>query len=139
MEEMMIRGDASQPLKRLKGRLCGTYPTTVPLVGERRSRKRTTRLSDGRPPFGASSSPGCANFGLKYLARQHKDDYPSASAFIEKNFYVDDGLTSVPSIEEAKKLIVEAQELCKEEVYVSINSTRMKGKSWTPWTHQKEQ
>ncbi|KAJ8388711.1 hypothetical protein AAFF_G00131200 [Aldrovandia affinis] len=63
--------------------------------------------------FGASSSPGCANFGLKYLARQHKDDYPSASAFIEKNFYVDDGLTSVPSIEEAKKLIVEAQELCK--------------------------
>ncbi|KAJ8366280.1 hypothetical protein AAFF_G00363170 [Aldrovandia affinis] len=36
--------------------------------------------------FGASSSPGCANFGLKYLARQHKDDYPSASAFIEKNF-----------------------------------------------------
>ena len=63
--------------------------------------------------FGAASSPGCANFGLKYLARQHKDDYPSASAFIEKNFYVDDGLTSVPSIEEAKKLIVEAQELCR--------------------------
>ncbi|KAJ8411417.1 hypothetical protein AAFF_G00162250 [Aldrovandia affinis] len=62
--------------------------------------------------FGASSSPGCANFGLKYLARQHKDDYPSASAFIEE-LYVDDGLTSVPSIEEAKKLIVEAQELCK--------------------------
>lgn len=63
--------------------------------------------------FGAASSPGCANFGLKYLARQYKDDYPSASAFIEKNFYVDDGLTSVPSIEEAKKLIVEAQDLCK--------------------------
>lgn len=63
--------------------------------------------------FGAVSSPGCANFGLKNLARQHKDDYPSASAFVEKNFYVDDGLTSVPSIEEAKKLIAEAQELCK--------------------------
>ncbi|XP_077954078.1 uncharacterized protein LOC144391329 [Gasterosteus aculeatus] len=64
--------------------------------------------------FGAASSPGCANFGLKYLARQHKEDYPSASAFVEKNFYVDDGLISVPSVEEAKELIAEAQELCKK-------------------------
>ncbi|KAL6479012.1 hypothetical protein MHYP_G00124450 [Metynnis hypsauchen] len=63
--------------------------------------------------FGAALSPGCANFGLKYLARQHKADYPSASAFIEKNFYVDDGLTSVPSIEAATKLITESQKLCK--------------------------
>ncbi|XP_055366070.1 uncharacterized protein LOC129604298 [Betta splendens] len=63
--------------------------------------------------FGAASSPGCANFGLKYLARQHKDNFPSASAFIEKNFYVDDGLVSVQSIEEAKNLIIEAQKLCK--------------------------
>ncbi|XP_026059678.1 uncharacterized protein LOC113044182 [Carassius auratus] len=63
--------------------------------------------------FGAASSPGCANFGLKHLARQHKATYPLASTFIEKNFYVDDGLVSVPSVEEAKKLITESQELCK--------------------------
>ncbi|KAK5907106.1 hypothetical protein CesoFtcFv8_004989 [Champsocephalus esox] len=63
--------------------------------------------------FGASSSSGCATFGLKYLAQHHKSDYPLASAFIENNFYVDDGLTSVPSVEEAKGLIVQAQELCK--------------------------
>jgi hypothetical protein len=63
--------------------------------------------------FGAGSPPGCANFALKYLAQQHKVDYPAASAFIEKNFYVDDGLTSVSSVEEAQKCIVEAQELCK--------------------------
>ncbi|KAF7646247.1 hypothetical protein LDENG_00190950 [Lucifuga dentata] len=63
--------------------------------------------------FGTASSPGCANFGLKYLAQQHKVDYPSASAFIEKNFYVDNGLTSVPTVKEAKKVIIEAQELCK--------------------------
>ncbi|XP_046708913.1 uncharacterized protein LOC124388391 [Silurus meridionalis] len=61
--------------------------------------------------FGATSSPGCANFGLKYLARQHKGEYPSASAFVERNFYVDDGLISVPSVEEAKELIAEAREL----------------------------
>ncbi|KAI7806542.1 hypothetical protein IRJ41_007791 [Triplophysa rosa] len=63
--------------------------------------------------FGAASSPGCANFGFKYLAEQYKSEYPSASSFIQKNFYVDDGLMSVPSIQEAKKLIVETQALCK--------------------------
>ncbi|KAK7933319.1 hypothetical protein WMY93_004215 [Mugilogobius chulae] len=63
--------------------------------------------------FGAGSSPGCANFGLKYLAQQHRLDYPKASAFVEKNFYVDDGLTSVPSVSEAKELITESQKLCK--------------------------
>ncbi|XP_054600468.2 uncharacterized protein [Nothobranchius furzeri] len=64
--------------------------------------------------FGAASSPGCANFGLKHLARQHKASYPLASTFMEKNFYVDDGLVSIPSIDEAKKLISESQELCKK-------------------------
>ena len=63
--------------------------------------------------FGAASSPGCANFALKHLARQHKIDYPLASAFVERNFYVDDGLVSVPSVDDAKKLITECQELCK--------------------------
>lgn len=63
--------------------------------------------------FGAGSSPGCANFGLKYLAQQCEADYPSAAAFIEKNFYVDDGLTSVPSVTEATDLIINAQQLCK--------------------------
>lgn len=63
--------------------------------------------------FGAASSPGCANFGIKYLAEQCKFEYPSASSFIKKNFYVDDGLISVPSIQKAKELIIEAQALCK--------------------------
>lgn len=63
--------------------------------------------------FGAASSPGCANFSLKYLAQQHKVEQPAASAFIEKNFYVDDGLSSVATVEEAKELIVKTQELCK--------------------------
>ncbi len=52
--------------------------------------------------FGAASSPGCANFGLKYLAQQFKVTSPAASAFIEKDFYVDDGLTSVSTVQELK-------------------------------------
>ncbi|XP_053186963.1 uncharacterized protein LOC128370707 [Scomber japonicus] len=63
--------------------------------------------------FGAASSPGCANFGLKYLAQQHKSEYPVASSFVENGFYVDDGLVSVPTIKEASDLINEAQDLCR--------------------------
>jgi len=65
--------------------------------------------------FGGTWSPRCANFGLKHLARQHKATSPLASTFVEKNFYVDDGIVSVPSVEEAKKLITELQELCRSK------------------------
>ncbi len=40
-------------------------------------------------------------------------DFSVAPAFLERNFYVDDGLISVSSVKEAKELTVEAQELCK--------------------------
>ncbi len=62
--------------------------------------------------FGASSSPGCGNFGMKHLASQHEAEYPSAAGFIRKHFYVDDGLISLESIDEAIKLVKEAQALC---------------------------
>lgn len=63
--------------------------------------------------FGAVSSPGCTNFGLRYLVQQHKTDHPLASAFVDNNFYVDDGLISAPMVEEAKELIIGVQQLCK--------------------------
>lgn len=62
--------------------------------------------------FGASSSPGCANYGLKYLASINETEYPLAASFIRRNFYVDDGLVSVESAESAIKLVEEAQALC---------------------------
>ena len=63
--------------------------------------------------FGAASSPGCANYGLKHLAQEHKEEFPMASCFIARNFYVDDGITSLPSQGEAVKLAKEARELCQ--------------------------
>lgn len=63
--------------------------------------------------FGTTSSPEHANFGLKYLMQQQKVNHLSASEFFEKNFYVDDVLTSVRSVDEAKELIIDAQDLCK--------------------------
>lgn len=62
--------------------------------------------------FGAASSPGCANFGLKHLAKENSDLYPKASQFIMRDFYVDDGLASVENTQDAIQLAREAQELC---------------------------
>eukprot|EP00057_Strongylocentrotus_purpuratus_P017851 XP_011672325.1 PREDICTED: uncharacterized protein LOC105442158 [Strongylocentrotus purpuratus] len=64
--------------------------------------------------FGAASSPGCANYGLKYLARHCSNEFPLASRFVERSFYVDDGLVSVSSEEEAIQLANEARQLCSK-------------------------
>ena len=58
--------------------------------------------------FGASSSPACANYGLKQIA----NDSPGAAHFVRRNFYVDDRLTSVDSIDKAKNLITQTREMC---------------------------
>ncbi|XP_020567593.2 uncharacterized protein LOC105356562 [Oryzias latipes] len=62
--------------------------------------------------FGASSSPGCANYGLKHLAMQNKNLYPLGSQFVMRDFYVDDGVASVETTKEAIQLAREATELC---------------------------
>ncbi|XP_026124742.1 uncharacterized protein LOC113106917 [Carassius auratus] len=61
--------------------------------------------------FGASSSPGCANYGLKYLASIERK-YPLAASFIINNFYIDDSLISLESVELAIRLVEEAQARC---------------------------
>ncbi|KAK3545764.1 hypothetical protein QTP70_011831, partial [Hemibagrus guttatus] len=63
--------------------------------------------------FGAASSPGCSNFGLKHLASQgHGQFSEDTIRFIQRNFYVDDGLISVQTETEAIKLIEESRKLC---------------------------
>lgn len=60
--------------------------------------------------FGAASSPGCANFGLKHLAAEGVGKFSEAT--VRCNFYVDDGLISVDSEAEAIQLVREARDLC---------------------------
>ena len=56
--------------------------------------------------FGAASLPGCSNFALKTTADDNEPAIGSATAeFLCPNFYVDDALKSVASIEEAVKLV----------------------------------
>lgn len=62
--------------------------------------------------FGAASSSGCANFGLKHIANENSHLYPLGSEFVLKNFYVDDGVTSVKDAEMAVKVVDEARKLC---------------------------
>ncbi|XP_039902265.1 uncharacterized protein LOC120742861 [Simochromis diagramma] len=63
--------------------------------------------------FGAASSPGCANFGFKHVAAQGENKFSEATVkFMQRNFYVDDGLVSVDSVQEAIQLVKEARELC---------------------------
>ena len=63
--------------------------------------------------FGAASSPGCANFALKRIATDHEDEFGhDAANFVRDNFYVDDGLKSVPTVAEAIKLIESTRKLC---------------------------
>jgi len=63
--------------------------------------------------FGAASSPGCANFGLKHLATQDEGKFsPNTVRFIQRNFYIADRLVSVTSEPDTIKLVKEARELC---------------------------
>ncbi len=64
--------------------------------------------------FGATSSPGCANYALKATADDNEEDLgQSAAEFIRNDFYVDDGLKSVASIADAVALIEDKKELCR--------------------------
>ncbi|XP_044167413.1 uncharacterized protein LOC122951466 [Acropora millepora] len=65
--------------------------------------------------FGATSSPGCANFALKTTANQYESVCGKEAAdFVRKDFFVDDGLKSVATVEQAKSLISSTRLLCQK-------------------------
>ena len=56
--------------------------------------------------FGSISSPAVATFGLRMAADAGKDKHGDDTAeFVYRDFYVDDGLTSLPDVESAVSLI----------------------------------
>ena len=57
--------------------------------------------------FGNSPSPAIANYGLK---RSVEDADEDVKEFVQKDFYVDDGLTSCPSVGQAKDLVKRSQQ-----------------------------
>ena len=64
--------------------------------------------------FGVASSPACANFALKRLVTDHGQDFSDdVCRFMREDFYVDDGLFSCSTLEEATHLIQGARSLCQ--------------------------
>lgn len=62
--------------------------------------------------FGNSPSPAVATYGLRRTARQGLLLYgEEAAKFVERDFYVDDGLKSVPTEEDAINLLRNTQEM----------------------------
>lgn len=71
------------------------------------------RLASYYRLFGAASSPGCANFGLRHLADEGLGRFSEDTIhFIRRNFYVDNKLASVASQSKAIQLVKESRELC---------------------------
>lgn len=65
--------------------------------------------------FGNRPSPAVATYGLRRAAQEHEQVYGTAAKhFIERNFYVDDGLLSLPTEAEAIDLLQTAQALLSE-------------------------
>ena len=65
--------------------------------------------------FGAASSPGCANFGLRQVASDFATDFgEDVRDFIHQEFYVDDGLKSLPTVQQAVDLISRTKQLCEK-------------------------
>ncbi|XP_043220267.1 uncharacterized protein LOC122380835 [Amphibalanus amphitrite] len=63
--------------------------------------------------FGATSSPACAMMAWKETANRYESTSGrSAAEFVRRNFYVDDGLTSVPDVESAVDLAKRTIDLC---------------------------
>ncbi|KAK3702243.1 hypothetical protein QZH41_016771 [Actinostola sp. cb2023] len=63
--------------------------------------------------FGAAASPGCANFGFKRAADDGQEEFGADAAnFIKRDFYVDDGLKSVQTSQEAIELIDNCKAIC---------------------------
>lgn len=62
--------------------------------------------------FGGTSSPSCANFALKKTAQDNEADFnPETIQTVERNFYVDDCLKSVPTEDAAVTLADQLREL----------------------------
>jgi hypothetical protein len=64
--------------------------------------------------FGNTSSPAVANYGLRYAANHSPVDSDKAKEFIHNNMYVDDGLGSASSVEDAISIIKGAREVLQQ-------------------------
>ena len=67
--------------------------------------------------FGATSSPSCASFCLKKTASNNLDEFGEETInTVNRNFYVDDCLKSVPTTDKVARLSGKLRELLSRRV-----------------------
>lgn len=71
--------------------------------------------------FGAASSPGCSNYGLKDLAKENSLGYPLGAQYIARYFY--DGVVSAETVERGIQLAHEARVSYNNAVPASEDAT----------------
>ena len=65
--------------------------------------------------FGANSSPSIATYGLKQIVKDFFQNYGTdASDYVCNQFYLDDGLCSLETEEQAISLLKQTKSLCRE-------------------------
>ena len=65
-------------------------------------------------PFGATCSPCCATFALRKHAFDHQEKYPEVADAVDRSFYVDNCLVSLPQEDKAKTLVHNTRDLLAE-------------------------
>ena len=65
--------------------------------------------------FGNGPSPAVASYGLKKTASDGEEKFvEAATRFFHRNFYVDDGVTSLHAVDEAIELVTTIQKMLAE-------------------------
>ncbi|XP_038045171.1 uncharacterized protein LOC119719752 [Patiria miniata] len=65
-------------------------------------------------PFGSTCSPCCATYALRKHAFDHEKDYPEVAKAVDKSFYVDNCLQSLPVETDAKALVRKMRNLLSD-------------------------
>lgn len=79
--------------------------------------------------FGNSPSPAVATYCLRKSVGEHLDCSPAVNQFVRRDFYVDDGLKSVPTAADAISLLRETCTVLKMSVEIAQNSLQPQGGS----------
>ena len=103
-----------------------------------------------RHVVGAKSSPTCANYALKPVGLDNQEMYPIAAKAIQSNFYMDDFIKSVETLEGATEVIKQfrdflpqkesqltkwissSDEVCKATPVVLKQSATQSNLKWSP-------
>ncbi|XP_062618752.1 uncharacterized protein LOC134280361 [Saccostrea cucullata] len=80
--------------------------------------KELTEYRMKRHVFGNSASPAVATLGLRRTVRNADED---VRQFVCKNFYVDDSLISVDTVEEAVNIVAKTQKILMEEGNIRLH------------------